>query len=522
MEQWLCAKKIILSFCILVFAYFLFLPFSTQDGPNHKKVALMLSRLADSPAESSIYESKLGPLHTNELFPLIYKPLSRFISVDLYERLFVAFFMAFMVGMYAYFLKTWHPPSFGFWPCVLPLCFHPLFLMGMYNFLASVSLSLLALAWLKRGLDAPRFAVYWMAFSLLCWVLYLAHPFPFFVFPLCLLLLGWKKPCYGGKRLASFALPIFFFLVVGFLLPLFESGRHEAGLAYKFNSIPELLGGLFVSNSSGFSLLQILLGLPYIIWMLFLAKKSLREEGNGFKKFWLAILLAYCLFPNEGNQGAYLNNRFLPYLWFFIPLGLPFERSRKAWIALPLLLWGILCLLTFAGLEKVETGVNDARKVYQQLPPSARLYSINFDTQGSTLNLFPYMHLWANYPDAVRAFSPYLFAHSELMPLHRKIPASATYFPATREDFPKELRSGEVCSKMQNPFEAVDCVPLRSKGYDKILETASYYDYWFIHAAPEDFLHRLAQIDGLSKVSESGGASLWHYANSKNFEPELR
>lgn len=519
MEKHLSSPKTLLFFCLIIFSYFYYVPFTTQDGPNHKKVALILSRLDHSPAEQAIYENNLGALHTNQLFPLLYKPISSFITVDHYERIFVAIFMMLLVGMYAYFLKTWCPPSFAFWPCILPLCFHPLFLMGMYNFLASVSLSFLALAWLKNGIQHKNYFIFWILFSLLCWTIYLAHPFPFFIFPLCLLLFCFDKASYDLKKILLFSIPVLFFLLIGFLIPLLQNTQNETGLPYKFNSIPELVGGLLISNFSGYTLFQILMGIPFLGWMIYLAKTSYSQTANSYKKFWICLLAIYCIFPNEGNQGAYLNNRFLPYIWAFIPLGLDLKKIQQKWILAPIFLWLTFSLLTFFGMKKVSNVNESAKLIYQSVPDHSRVYPINFNTQGTALNFFPFMHLWANYPDSKHIFSPYLFAHSHLMPLHRIQLASSTFFPATREDFPKELESGEYCEKMKNPLDPTHCEDIRQKGYETILTHASYYDYLFIYHAPSQFLKLLEEKYDIEKVAQMNDISLWHNKAAKPFSP---
>jgi hypothetical protein len=81
---------ILVSLLLLIFVWLL--PLQTQDGPNHRKVAVILERLDRSPVEGRTYESQLGPLKTNSLFSLLYLPASTIMSSQTYEKLFFGFF----------------------------------------------------------------------------------------------------------------------------------------------------------------------------------------------------------------------------------------------------------------------------------------------------------------------------------------------------------------------------------------------------------------------------------------------
>src|SRR5262245_54590424 len=170
---------------VAVLAFVWLVPLQTQDGPNHKQVAVTLARLAHSPVEAQVYQSNLGPLNTNSLFPGLYRPLSRWLTIDRYERAFLGLALAFLLLAYRWFLSVWSPQNEWLWVLALPLCFHPFVVRGFYNFMASVPATLAVLTVLRLGLASRRW-YYPPGFALLCWLLFLIHPFPFFVLPLCL------------------------------------------------------------------------------------------------------------------------------------------------------------------------------------------------------------------------------------------------------------------------------------------------------------------------------------------------
>jgi hypothetical protein len=127
------------------------------------------------------------------------------------------------------------------------------------------------------------------------------------------------------------------------------------------------------------------------------------------------------------------------------------------------------------------------------------------------------LHIWAHYPNDRIAFSPYLFARHDLMPLNRRIHASEHYFPATEEDFPEELLIGPRCPG-GNPPGSETC---RREKYPQMIQQAQYYDFWYLHDPPEDFIEYLGTISGLQQVKSRGRSSLWRYSQAKDFEPPL-
>jgi len=505
----------------IVLALFLWaLPLQTQDGPNHKKVATILERLSHSPVENSVYKSQLSPFHTNQLFPLLYLPASHFLSIDTYEKIFVGFFIFLLILSYRYFLSVWSPQNSSLWILVLPFLFHPLFVMGMYNYLASIPLTLIALSLMHKGFSTRKW-IYFPLFSICSWLAFLAHPFPFFILPICLILLAFEFR-RNIRVAALYSIPIVLFLALGFALPLVKSNLPGLNSSYySFKSLPELLAGLFVYNVVGYSIPQLILPLLFFLTFLGLMIYSFVFCPWRKKIYWVTFLILYLLFPNEGNGGTLLNQRFLPFVCFFLPLGMRLSSAAMRRIqGLVMLTTLIMAGGIYWGMNKVNRIVQGTRKVLQTLPTESRLYPINFDPRGPGLTYSSLMHLWAVYENKKIVFSPYLFAHVDLMPLFRILPSSPTYFPATRENLPEMIAQNEIC-RSEDIRETVSCEALKEKSYQSIIQSASYYDYWFIHSPPPSFLHFIESIPGLKKIAEQNDSTLWHFENSKEFDPLL-
>lgn len=505
--------------CILLVVLFVYCsPWITQDGPNHQKVALILSRLSESPLENQVYASQVSLLHTNELFPALYTAFAKIIDIKAYEKTFVALFMAAFILSYWLFLKTWSPKSAVFWPLVLPLCFNPLIIRGFYNFLACLPLSLMALIFLKRAQEKFSLAT-WFSFSLFTWLAYLAHPFALLVLlPVTALLF------FEGNKTSKLSLLPFFatallFLGLGFLPSLFHSSQHETNLALRFSPAHETLAGLFVWNVSAFHWVAFALYLPFFLLLLRTAFLSLRRVGLIHKQYWLIFLLLVFFFPLEASQGSFLNHRFLIVVWLFLPLGLGEQdfKARKVF-GICFITFLFCMLLTASAMYKSQRHFKEAEEVFKKLPKEKKLYSINFDTANAALNMHPLMHLWAAYPSAQIEFSPYLFAYSRLMPLSSKIAPSQTYFPSTSESLAQEILSGEICAKT-NPKDFA-CETLKAKAFTEMLNAASFYDYCLLRKPPEAFTSKLKE-DSWEKISESGSASLWANHKTQSFEPKL-
>lgn len=507
-----------LSILITIFIVF-FTPFHTQDGPNHKKDTLILSRLDSSPIEAKVYKSGLGILNTNTLFSLLYLPFKKILSIDTYEKIFFAFFLISIVALYRLFLQVWSKPNLDLWPLMLPFLFHPLFLRGMYNYTASVAITLLALIVLYKGMETKSWK-YVLSFFLLCWLGQLAHPFTFILLSLVLAVqyfLSWKK---DFKHFLPFAAIVFLFMVIGFVLPLFGSGI-GVKTSYDFRALTGLIAALLASNFMDYSVLHFILPFPFLISLLVIAIKNIREQGFTKNSLWICTMLAFFIFPCTGGGSAYTNERFLPFIFFFFPLAL--DQLQSVWRKRVVILAFVTFLMVSGGvgwgMYQVDKEVKNAKLVLKNLPKMSRLYPINFNLTGPSLFNGDLYHTWADYEDDRIVFSPYLFALPKLTPLLKPIPNKPDYFPALDESYAfhhlaEECKSGWL-------YDTTQCDLWREQSIVSIFQDAQYYDYWLVHEPPKDFRERLEKTPGLKLVGESSTFSLWHYEKALPFNPPV-
>jgi len=515
-------KSYPLFFCIsllILIGVVFFTPFHTQDGPNHKKGTLILSRLDSSPLEAKVYESGLGPFNTNTLFSLLYLPFKKFLSIDTYEKCFVSFFLISLLFFYRVFLSAWSVENDDLWPLILPVLFHPLYLRGFYNFLASVSITLIALTLVQKGMQKKNWK-YVFFFLLICWVGQLAHPFTFIILSITLGTQGFVAWRNDWKNLFPYIAIVLFFLCLGFVLPLFGTGIGSQ-TPYTFNDIPAALGGLLHFNFMGYSVFNLLVPLPFLLILAVLTFKNLRTQGFSKNALWLMALFFYIIFPRGGGGSAHANERFLPYIFLFLPLSLGglavLWRKRIVYFAF------LTFLMVSAGVSwgmfQLSPGIQDAKKVLSQLPPVSRLYPISFDLKGHALLNWNMAHVWADYENDRVVFSPYLFALPKLMPLRKPLLNEENYFPATLEDYPSNAFV-QKCGKGWL-FDTPPCGLWREQAMATIFQSAQYYDYWLVNSPTEDFWRNLQSIPHLKLVAQSGDFSLWHYEAPLSFHPSV-
>ncbi len=504
MERFLSSRKSLLLISFVLGFVLWKLPLLTQDGANHRKVAVILDRLEQSPFENSEYQNNLSAFHTNELFEILYKIVSKHLSADHYEKLFFIFFILSLLSTYYGFLKAWDSTHASLWILILPFIYHPLLMRGLYNFLASISFTLLALIFLKEGIKSNK-KIYLLPFFFSCWLAFLAHPFPFFVLLLVEILL-WITKQGLLKVILPYSFITIIFMAWGFLLPFLNPENQVLQTPFYHYKLWELIGGLFVFNFTAYSILDLYWAGPFFIALVWMGIFSAWKSKWAQKCFWLCFLVLYFVFPKSGSSGGHINERFLIFMWMFLPLGLSLsQKAKKGITVLSILTFLVLSIHLFKGMQKAKTILEDAQNVYQLLPSQSRLYPINFDFYGPALNHATLTHLWANYPDDKQTLSPYLFAYNSLMPLSRKHLSTDFYFPHTSEDLPRQT--------LENANSEV-----RRQQYLKILESAFYYDYWFIHQAPMEFIQMLLETSDLEKIAQSHETSLWHYKNAKSFK----
>jgi energy-converting hydrogenase Eha subunit G len=501
-----------------------FAPFQTQDGPNHRQVATLVSQLVDSGGEDAVYRTNLGALTTNQLFPVGFARVASptGMSVELYERIFVALFLILLVWGYRQFLSEWAPHAHDLWVWCLPLVGHALFVTGMYNFLAATALTFPALVFLRRTVEGESTSGL-VAFSALCWIALVAHPFPFFVLPLAWLWLLLDRGSLPGPRGWTAALVIGGCLALGFVGPMLRgSGPTNP---YVFKHPLELIAGLTYYNFPAFSVGHALASVPALAAAVVLIWKGIERGTRISNALWLAMMVGYFVFPTEGHGGAHVNERFLPFAWAFLPLALgPAATLASPWrsrVKAAAIVSAVLSTLGLShGFARAAAEVRDAEAVLGSLPARARLYPLEFDPAGPSLTHSPLLHLWSNYAPGLRVYAPYQFTFMDLMPVSRRFAPSDTYFPAAPENLAQRIADGQLCSTADPPGPD-SCEAEISRAWRELMGAAAYYDYWFVHAPPEDIRELIASTPGLGLVSEEGRSSLWRSSAARAFLPPL-
>jgi hypothetical protein len=291
---------------------------------------------------------------------------------------------------------------------------------------------------------------------------------------------------------------------------------------YTFKALPSLLGGLLVYNAVGYSVLHLVLTGPFFLMLLGLMVYSGTRCRWQDGAFWMVLLLGYFVFPNEGSGGAHLNERFLPFAWCVIPIGMVLHGARLRVVQVVSVTTALIMGAgVLVGMRRIDATVESAQEVLGVLPGGSRLYPVNFDPMGPALTYSSLMHLWAVYDHDKTVYSPYLFAYMDLMPLSRREPASTTYFPATAENFPEQIATNRIC-RPTDAVEATDCDLRRSEGFREIFRHAEFYDYWFVHRPPAAFVSMMRSLPGVELVVERGESSLWSNEDARPFLPALQ
>lgn len=483
--------------------YILWLPLWTQDGPNHKQVLNLLQQTTTDPTLSHFFQSNIAFFQTNQLFHILYLRIFHFLSLDVYEKLFFGTFVLLQILGFRFFLKIWNDRDSSLWPLFLPFTLHLLYLRGFYNFMAGFTLSLYALAFAKKAVKEKQISA-WIFTQILLLLIFWAHPFPFFVLIPCFAILLYKTTGSFQKFIAGELLLFsLFFWISGFLQPLFQ--KHEAVYSSSkllFYAPWELLGGLLVFNFSLYKSWEIIFYIPLFLGYLYLAYYSLRNLAWSQKIYWLICLAGYLIFPKDAKGGGIINERFLPYVFCFIPLGIHFTfQKKKILLFMAFATWA--CSLFFIGKGSLSLvqDEKDAHVVLQSLPEYTRLYPMIFNQRATVTNPAIFTHLWAAAPYDKKTFSSSLFIYSSLMPLSPRGKSFHDFFPVAGEDLPHKIRECFLNSPncTQDPYALIH----------QVLEKAKFYNYWYLYEPPPEILSLFLSNPSLKEVHNLGKSYLF-------------
>lgn len=513
---------------------FTLLPVYTQDGPNHKKVAVILSRIETSTLESTVYQNNLSFMQPQSLFEGLYSGLVKNlhipVSIDTFEKLFIILNLILICIAYRKFLDVWSPGRKDYWFLSLLLWFHPALHRGFYDFFFSIPFVLFALELYKDG-NRKLLPLNIFLYAVVSWVAFLAHPFATLMI---LLVIGidflFEEPGFQmpnlsiskiitrKKEIIYFAIPLFF--IAHFLIHhLFSSAIGNVHTKVQFLTTAAIWGITTYGNFSLFSFFSFFLAVPMTGVLFYLMLKSLKHQETSRPIFWtLAIGLSLC-FPFSAWGGSYLSDRFLPYFILFIPLGLPVtQKAIKRLHLLTIIFFIGMCADYAAQAIRLSPKAAQYQNVLSQIPTGSSVYPIHFESQNVVHNVFPTHHFWALYDDQKVIFSPYLFTFRELFPLQLKKQITENYFPSTYDSYPSDLIKGDFC-KISDPQETLNCNEVRKLGFNRIESAANFYEFWLVADAPQEFLLRLNTNASLNLVSEDGVVTLWKNKNAARLIP---
>src|SRR5262249_15045592 len=185
--------------------------------------------------------------------------------------------------------------------------------------------------------------------------------------------------------IAIYAAPVLLFLGIGVLRPLMDRSQGPDA-PMLFSNVLALATGLFLFNTVVYSIPWLLHALPFFMAQVALAVQALRSS-RGWYQLWAVMLVAFCLFPSD-EKIAYLNERYLIYAWLFLPVGVVLSEHRQRWLAiLSVGTAGLAGIGVWHGMARVDRVAQDTRVVLSHLPLESRLYPMNFDLQGPSLNV---------------------------------------------------------------------------------------------------------------------------------------
>lgn len=170
--------SILFAFLLLFFcAWVLSLPlFPTQDGPMHKYfVHVIASLLSGSHAYDDAYVIR-HPLPPYAIHYALLLGLTKFVSFDMAEKLFVCLIFVTTAYSFRYCARALGPSGDLLSLCVVPLVLHWSVVMGFLNYSLAVALFFLAAGLWIRGAGG-RIGL-WLPFFAVVLLLALTHPVP--------------------------------------------------------------------------------------------------------------------------------------------------------------------------------------------------------------------------------------------------------------------------------------------------------------------------------------------------------
>ncbi len=327
--------SLVIAFC----AWALSLPlFPTQDGPIHKYyVHVIASLLSGSHAYGSYVIRHPFPPYAIHYALLL--ELTRFLSFDLAEKIFVCLIFVLTAYGFRYCARSLGPSGDLLSLCMVPLVLHWSLMMGFLNYSLAVGLFFLAAGlWTRAAEGNTRL---WLLFVIVIVVLTLTHPVPLLlVIAFCgldLILRVLQDRARSGRdfslRNYRWQTAAVFAACLSFLYPLASADRSRSVSNLQGTALHRdtLFGNLLLAGISPFDtrsrsllinfyrlgLYAILIGCMGLAASSLLARWRSRQLRSSDTMLFgsLALLLAIPILPPSMNGSDYFAARLMIFPW---------------------------------------------------------------------------------------------------------------------------------------------------------------------------------------------------------------
>ena len=474
-----------------------------EDLPGHVAAAYVVDNLAAYPE----YVATHG-LRTNAALPFWLHAASRWLGYMPAARVFLIAVLAITAFGYAFLFnvlrgsrRMWIPSLFA-----VPLVHHWFVSMGMLNFSFSFGLCL----WILGLLVMQR--ARWNhlragSIFVLCVLAWIAHSFPL----LMLVGIAVADLVYARLRDISavrpawrvvFSLaPAALLVALGFLLAptINGAGAHLAGLTKtEWKGLPQLFWMALRNYVLGSSYWGFAALLPALILLVVVALRGRKQSPQLLSTGTLVVLsVGYVCLPTFMlPTWAYLNTRFLPFLWLALLVRVPETLSRK-----------LVALIVCAGIAgsagnglamlRMDADLTEFRSGLPFVPRGARLLPLLFSVQSPSDTIEPIMHAWGHYAIERETSADLLWASRSVDAVQYRVLPPPRFHHEVIQNMPRNMRSAEEwCETLLSEASTVpeDCGLAWAEAWHSYLTSAEKrYTHVLVWDAPKPALALIEQ-----------------------------
>jgi hypothetical protein len=378
--------------------------------------------------------------------------------------------------------------------------------MGMLNFSFSFGLCL----WILGLLVMQR--ARWNhlragSIFVLCVLAWIAHSFPL----LMLVGIAVADLVYARLRDISavrpawrvvFSLaPAALLVALGFLLAptINGAGAHLAGLTKtEWKGLPQLFWMALRNYVLGSSYWGLAALLPALILLVVVALRGRKQSPQLLSTGTLVVLsVGYVCLPTFMlPTWAYLNTRFLPFLWLALLVRVPETLSRK-----------LVALIVCAGIAgsagnglamlRMDADLTEFRSGLPFVPRGARLLPLLFSVQSPSDTIEPIMHAWGHYAIERETSADLLWASRSVDAVQYRVLPPPRFHHEVIQNMPRNMRSAEEwCETLLSEASTVpeDCGLAWAEAWHSYLTSAEKrYTHVLVWDAPKPALALIEQ-----------------------------